>query len=62
MNELWLLKDKFGQTAWHMAAGGGHTEVLEKLWDWAKIEKLHPDCLKSAGIQLTIYHMVHCRI
>jgi len=31
-----LLKDMFGKTARHMAAGRGKFEVLEKLWDWAK--------------------------
>ena len=33
---MWLSKDNFGQTAWHMAAAGGHVKLLEELWDWAK--------------------------
>jgi ankyrin repeat protein len=36
MNEVWLSKGEFDQTAWHIAAGRGHIEVLEKLWDWVK--------------------------
>ena len=31
-----LLKDRYGQTAWHMAARRGYTELLEKLWGFAK--------------------------
>jgi len=42
-NEVLLSKDKCGQTAWHMAAGGGHVAILEKLWDWAKELQLKPD-------------------
>jgi len=28
-----LPKNKPGQTAWHVAARGGHVEILEKIWD-----------------------------
>ena len=28
--------DKFGTTAWHIAAERGNSEILQKLWEWAK--------------------------
>jgi len=33
---MFLGKDYFKKTAWHMAAEKDQTEVLHKLWDWAK--------------------------
>jgi len=38
-----LSKEKFGQTAWHIAAGGGHVEILEKLWDFSKEKQQDPE-------------------
>jgi len=37
----------FGQTACHMAAGEGHVEVLEKLWNLAKEVQLNPEELRN---------------
>jgi hypothetical protein len=39
VNELLLAQDDGRHTALHLAAMGGHTKVLEKIWEWAK-EKL----------------------
>jgi len=36
---LLLGTDKDGRTAWHYAATRGNSEILKKLWEWAK-EKL----------------------
>jgi len=33
---MFLAKDKFGKTAWHMASEKGQIEVLHKLLEWAK--------------------------
>jgi ankyrin repeat protein len=44
---VFLLKDKSGQTACHMAAERGNVEVLEKLWDWAKELQLNPEELRN---------------
>ena len=37
--------DNEGSTVWHLAAMGGHIELLQKLWDWAKenltVEKIN---------------------
>ena len=30
-----LLKDRYGHSAWHMAARRGYVELLEKMWDFA---------------------------
>ena len=38
---------KFDQTAWHMAAGEGDVELLEKLWDWAKELQVKPEDLRN---------------
>ena len=38
---LLLSKDKYGCTAWHLAAGRGSLEALDALWCWAKEEKLN---------------------
>jgi ankyrin repeat protein len=39
---VWLSKDKYGRTAWHIAARIGNLKVLEKMWDWAKELQLTP--------------------
>ena len=31
-----LVTDEEGRTAWHIAAERGNSEILQKLWDWAK--------------------------
>jgi len=33
-NDLLLVKDMDGQTAWHLAACCGCEEILENLWVW----------------------------
>ena len=43
---LLLAQNKDGESVWHMAAAGGHLELLEKLWGWAK-DKLNTHYLKS---------------
>ena len=35
-NKLLLGTDKEGRTAWHLAAEGGNSEILQKVWEWAK--------------------------
>jgi ankyrin repeat protein len=35
-DNLCLLKDRYGQTAWHIAARRGYIELLEKMWDFAQ--------------------------
>jgi len=42
-----LLKDNYGETAWHIAAETGKIEVLERLWDWAKELQLNPEEIKN---------------
>jgi ankyrin repeat protein len=42
-----LSKENSGKTAWHVAAGNGHIEVLEKLWDLAKEVQLNPEELRN---------------
>ena len=44
-----LPKSFLGHTIWHLAAGRGHVEVLEKLWKLAnelqlKLEELRMSC------------------
>ena len=34
--------DNYGKTAWHRAAKRGNSEILQKLWEWAK-ENLTPE-------------------
>jgi len=33
---LLLGTDQYGTTAWHIAAERGNSEVIQKLWEWAK--------------------------
>ena len=33
---MFLAKDKYERTAWHMATYNSNIEVLIKLWEWAK--------------------------
>jgi ankyrin repeat protein len=33
---MFLDKDEYQITAWHVAARNGQIEILHKLWDWAK--------------------------
>ena len=33
---LLLSQDKDNRTAWQLVAEGGHIEMVEKLWSWAK--------------------------
>jgi len=35
-NKLLLGTDKEGRTAWHWAAERGNSEILQKVWEWAK--------------------------
>jgi len=42
---LFLNKNCREQTAFHVAAHAGQTQVLQKLWEWGK-EKLTPEELK----------------
>ena len=35
-NKIFLTKDNFRRTAWHMAAENDHIQALHKLWEWAK--------------------------
>jgi hypothetical protein len=46
-----LLKDRYGQTAWHIATGRGNVEILEKLWDWVKELQLKPEELRDDVLQ-----------
>ena len=50
---MWLSKDKFNQTPWHMAAESGHIEVLEEVWYWAKELQVNPEELKNQVWLLT---------
>ena len=58
-----LFKDMYGKTAWHMAAGRGKVDILEKLWDWAKELELKPEelrdnvCLSKDRYGQTAWHM-----
>jgi hypothetical protein len=53
-----------------MAASGGHIDVLEKLWDWAKGVQIDSDSLKSVlfvsenscGFRTWCYEIRHVRI
>ena len=45
--DLWLSKDKFNQTPWHMAAERWHIEVLEKVCNWDKELQVNPEELKK---------------
>jgi len=36
LKNMFLGKDNFKRTAWHMAAANGQMELLHKLCDWAK--------------------------
>jgi hypothetical protein len=38
--DLLLVTDVSGRTAWHLAAERGNTETVEKIFDWAKEAKL----------------------
>jgi hypothetical protein len=40
---LWLIKGDLNETVWRIAAGKGHFEILEKLWEWVKIMQLKPE-------------------
>jgi ankyrin repeat protein len=40
-DDLFLTKDKSGETAWHLAAMYGSKEILEKLWSWAREVQLN---------------------
>ena len=42
IHDLFLKKDKLGQTAWHLSAESGNLKTLEELWDWAKEAKVNP--------------------
>jgi ankyrin repeat protein len=44
---MFLSKDRFDQTAWHMAADNGRVEVKQKLCDLAKELQLTPEELKN---------------
>ena len=44
---MYLLKDKDGRTAWHVAAKWGKVELFEILWDWAKELQLNPEEIKN---------------
>jgi hypothetical protein len=47
VTKLLLAKDHEGKTAWHKATEGGHVEVLEKLWNWAKELQLKPEEIRN---------------
>jgi hypothetical protein len=42
-DEVLLSKDKFNQTAWHMAAELSRVLILENLWVFAKELQLKPE-------------------
>jgi len=42
-----LSKVKPGETAWLLAARGGHVKLLQKLWYWAKELQLTPQELRD---------------
>jgi len=42
-----LSRGSLKYTAWHMAAGTGHVEILQKVWDWAKELQLKPEELRN---------------
>jgi hypothetical protein len=42
INKLFLAKDKFGKTAWHITSEKGHLEILCTVWECAK-EVLTPE-------------------
>jgi hypothetical protein len=61
-NKLLLAKDKWGQTAWHLAAKNGNIEILEKLWEWGKgtrtAEELCSNLLLAKdNMQHTAWHL-----
>jgi ankyrin repeat protein len=54
MKLVLLARNRFGYTAWHVAAERGNVEVLEKLWEWVKNE-LDPDvCINDLLLAETV--------
>jgi len=45
-NKFLLVTDNDGRTAWHIAAAGENSELLQKLWECAK-EKLTTEEIKD---------------
>jgi len=41
IRDLFLAKDRMGQTAWHLSVENGQLKISEQLWDWAKEAKLN---------------------
>jgi ankyrin repeat protein len=40
-DDLLLAKNYYGQSAWHIAAVKGNTEIVQKLWSWGKEEQVN---------------------
>ena len=38
--DLLLSKNRYKQTAWHIAACNGYKEIVEKLWLWAREQQI----------------------
>ena len=53
-NKFLSRTDKYGRTAWHIAAEKGNSEILPKLWEWTK-ENLTPEEIKYILLLKTDY-------